>query len=288
MTPDAHPADSRPLTLHVSDLDGTLLGPAQRVTERSARILNTLLAEGVRITYATARSLLSAQRVTEGVAWVDPVVVYGGAVIVDPVGGEIIEKHGLEPESLSRLVELAREHALPPIVYRLDGGADKVLFVEGDHTPGLAHYLTDRGADPRFTPVVGWAALAAARDPFYFSVIATREQVDALAAEVRAALGESVTIVVQRDTYRPQDVWLEVTAPRANKADGVASLRRLTGAARIVAFGDNINDVGMLAAADESYAMANGVTEAQTAADAVLGSNADDAVAVWLGEHARR
>ena len=92
---------------------------------------------------------------------------------------------------------------------------------------------------------------------------------------------------LQEETYLPGVFWLELAALGATKGDGIADLRRLTGADRIVCFGDNRNDLSMFEAADESYAVANAAPEVKERATAVIDSNADDGVARWLAANAR-
>ncbi len=53
-------------TLFVSDLDGTLLNTKDKINPQSLEIINSLVEGGVLFTYATARSLVSAAKVTEG------------------------------------------------------------------------------------------------------------------------------------------------------------------------------------------------------------------------------
>ena len=55
-----------------------------------------------------------------------------------------------------------------------------------------------------------------------------------------------------------------------------------TGATRIVAFGDNINDIPMLKSADLAVAVANCVDEVRAVADIVIGPNTDDSVARFI------
>ena len=71
-------------------------------------------------------------------------------------------------------------------------------------------------------------------------------------------------------------------AVEANKAEGVSKLRKLTGFARIVCFGDNHNDLPMFGVADEAYAVGNAVPEAKAAATGVIGSNVELGVARFL------
>ena len=49
-------------TLYVSDLDGTLLDPQERVSDFTARVIRELTGRGIHFTYATARSQNSAER----------------------------------------------------------------------------------------------------------------------------------------------------------------------------------------------------------------------------------
>lgn len=52
--------------LYVSDLDGTLITRNERISEYSLGILNALIGRGLLFTYATARSLDSAERAVAG------------------------------------------------------------------------------------------------------------------------------------------------------------------------------------------------------------------------------
>lgn len=51
---------------------------------------------------------------------------------------------------------------------------------------------------------------------------------------------------------------------------------------RPVVFGNNRNDLPMFDIADESYAVADSVPEALGAATGIVGSNDEDAVALWM------
>ena len=51
-------------TLYVSDLDGTLLSSNQKTSEFTNLIINNLVEKGMIFSYATARSLVTAKKVT--------------------------------------------------------------------------------------------------------------------------------------------------------------------------------------------------------------------------------
>ena len=54
------------------------------------------------------------------------------------------------------------------------------------------------------------------------------------------------------------------------------------GADRIVVFGDNLNDLSMLAVADVAVAVGNARPEVKDVADIVIGPNSADSVALFI------
>ena len=66
-------------TLYVSDLDGTLLGRDGKLSAYTARTLQALTRRGMCFSYATARSLSSAQKVMGGIALPGPCLLYTSA-----------------------------------------------------------------------------------------------------------------------------------------------------------------------------------------------------------------
>ena len=92
------------------------------------------------------------------------------------------------------------------------------------------------------------------------------------------ALGTQATV------GRSQVYYLDVTAPRANKGDGVAALAHAAGVPlpQVAVFGDQRNDLPMFVRAGLSVAMAQGPEEVRAAATHVSTSNDEDGVAVAI------
>ncbi len=90
-------------------------------------------------------------------------------------------------------------------------------------------------------------------------------------------------------THSSFDGLLEISAAGVTKATGLAALAEHRGidARDVSAFGDMPNDLPMLAWAGRSYAVANAHADVLKAADEVIRSNDDDAVAEvlegWFG-----
>lgn len=70
-------------TLYVSDLDGTLLRSNEVTSEYTNSVINSLTDRGVIFSYATARSLITAKKVTKGINAKIPLIVYNGAFVID-------------------------------------------------------------------------------------------------------------------------------------------------------------------------------------------------------------
>ena len=265
-------------TLYLSDLDGTLLASNATLSALTRATLNRQIAdEGLLFSYATARSYESARRVVEGLDVRMPVAVYGGALIVDGRSGEVLTRHGLPSGVVSLVLAECRARNLPPIVYDFHDGRDWVSWNQADESAGTRNYAATRHGDRRMRPVDSWEQLPK-DEVFYLTIIGEREVIAEAADALSARLAGRANLVVQRDSYFPDEYWLEISAVDANKAVAAAELQRHAGADRLVCFGDNNNDVPMFAVADVSFAMANANETVRAAASAVVEANDDDAV----------
>ncbi len=269
------------MTLYVSDLDGTLLGKDEKLSEFTVWALNSLIQRGMKFTYATARSEHSAVRVTEGLTKKLPVIVYNGAFILDGPGGKPLAQVGFTAEQTRWVREAARELCLWPVVYAFVEGVERLSWVEGRETPGQAHYLHSRKGDKRLRPVHTLEELFAG-ETFYFTFIDEKETLTPLYE--RVAECPWLTVTFQQELYRKEH-WLELMPKAATKAHAATELKKLLGCNKMVAFGDAINDLPLFSAADIGCAVANAMPELKEAATEVIASNEEDGVAQWLLAH---
>ena len=115
--------------------------------------------------------------------------------------------------------------------------------------------------------------------PIYFTMMDKRTVVEPLYRKIQQIPG--LKAAFYHDNY--EDVYfLEVFSSQASKSLAVLRLKKMLGAGRVVAFGDNGNDVDMLAAADVGCAVGNASPEAKAAAGQIIGSNTEDGVAEYL------
>lgn len=270
-------------TLYVSDLDGTLLGFDSRLSEYTITMLNRLHSEGMLFTYATARSYETAKRVTGRLKLHVPVIVYNGTFIIDEKTGSVVSGQGFAAEEIAEITEILREETIYPLVYAFVSGVEKVSWHREHVNTGMTLYFDIRQGDRRFRPVGSEEALYTG-DIFYFTCIGEEEQMRRLYRQVDT-LGK-YTCTLHRE--RPGEFWFEIMPLYATKANAAKRLKELLGCDKIVAFGDETNDLPLFQVADEAYAVENAVESLKNQATGIIGSNEGDGVAKWLAHHWRK
>lgn len=264
--------------LYVTDLDGTLLNRSSRISSGSMEIINGLVEQGMRFTYATARSLVSASVVTAGLSAHIPVIVYNGAFIMQPATGEILSQEMLGGEEIRAVRAVLDEYDVNPLAYSFTDGVEKVSWITGKENGGIRYYLDSRKGDRRLNPVDNKEELYRG-NIFYFTCIGEREQLRPV-YEVFSR-DERYRCTFQQELYRPE-FWCEIMPAKATKAYAIQKLKKVWNCDRVISFGDAVNDIPMFEVSDEAYAVENAAEELKALATGVIGSNENDGVAKWL------
>lgn len=265
-------------TLYVSDLDGTLLRSDETTSSFTNHVINNLVAQGMLFSYATARSYVTASKVTCGLNARIPVIVYNGAFVMDNETGEILLSNFFEDDVKDLLRDLL-QHEVFPIVYAFVDGKEKFSYIDEKCTEGMRAYIDSRHGDHRDHPVECTEALFEG-EIFYITCIDEKGKLEPLYEKYKS----KYHAVFQRDIYTKTQ-WLEFMPRQASKSNAIRQLSKLLACDRVVVFGDGKNDVDMFRLADEGYAVHNAVDELKNAATAIIKSNDEDGVANWLLNH---
>ena len=266
-------------TLYLSDLDGTLLRSNQRTSAFTNDVVNRLVDAGVHFSYATARSVDTAVRVTKGIEVDIPVIVHNGAFIVDSVTRRALYSAKFTPEEESLIYGTFLAHGLYPLSYAVIDGRNRFSYLRekcGKEQWAFVLSRTSNAEDHRAREIYSTDE-ALDGDVYYFACIDGEEKL----RPVYEFLKDKFRCIFSRDIYTDAP-WLEVLPKHASKASAAKILKEKLGCDRIVCFGDEINDIPMFEIADEKYAVANAAPELKALATAVIGSNDEDAVAKWL------
>lgn len=269
-------------TLFVSDLDGTLLTAKETVSEYSMRLLNKLIDEhGVLFTYATARSLNSAAKAVWGLRQNLPVILYNGAIVMEPWNGNKLYNSHFTGTVRADIRRILHEYDVWPLVYSFLGNKERVSWLRGRETEGMKRYLSRRAGDPRLNPVDSPDELKD-DEIFYYTYIDAKERTDVLHAVFEK--DARFRCIYQQETYQ-SDYWLEIMPAGTSKGAAATVLKERLGAEKLVAFGDALNDRELFRAADEAYAVENADEELKKAATAVIGYSEEDSVSKFIRDN---
>ncbi|GAA5189440.1 Cof-type HAD-IIB family hydrolase [Rugosimonospora acidiphila] len=256
--------------LVATDLDGTLVGRDDRVSERTAEVLSRMSAAGTAIVLVTGRPVRWMPTVYAHLPAPYLSVCANGGVIYDPASDRVRDSWAIPPALLSELC-LRMRAAVPGVVFAVE---------------------VDDGRAMRYEPAwpVRWDVGLPTSESAPLAELTERPAVKLLArapgvgSDEFVALIESIVDGEVVPTHSSRSGLVEMSARGVTKATGLATVAAELGvdAADVLAFGDMPNDVPMLKWAGRSVAVSNAHPAARAAAGDITLSNEDDGVAAYL------
>lgn len=272
--------------LYISDLDGTLLNDTSRVSPRSAQIISRLSADGVKISVATARTPATVVPLLKECNIRIPVVVMTGAALWDMTSHKYIDTKLLDTKAIPEIIEHFREYGVSPFVYCINGGmlevyhhgemtAEEQAFVDQRKNLSLKRFHLDSTPDQ----------VAEAENVILIFGMGEYEHVHRVAEALNKNGEYSISFYEDNASTL---YYIEVFARGVSKADAISRLAKFIDADGITVYGDNLNDLSMMAIANDSVAVANAKPEVLQAASRTIGANTDDAVANDILNHHKK
>ncbi|MDF5820818.1 HAD family hydrolase [Corynebacterium felinum] len=257
--------------LIVSDIDGTLITSAERVTPRlRAALLKAV--EHADFVLATGRPPRWVYTVLDQLPIRPLCVCANGAVVYDSAQDRVIMQECVQPAAMAEIV--ARISAVLDCGFAVERAGESAfdrcdeLFVV---TEDFVHaWESDEHAVACLDDVVSAPAVK-------LLVRSDRHSAAEMFALIRPVVPEELGHV----TYSMGEGLIEVSAPGVTKARGLAQVSALLGVdpADAVVFGDMPNDIQMFEWAGYSVAMGNAAQQVKDVADEVTTSNDDFGVA---------
>jgi Cof subfamily protein (haloacid dehalogenase superfamily) len=251
VTGSTRPVPGFPIGLIALDLDGTLIGEDLLLGPRTQAAISAARERGAAVSIVTGRMSTSALPYARTLGLVDPIVAYQGALVralpppaADPRLGRILAHRPLAADAAREVIAWSKSVGLEPHVNHLE------RFVIQADDPRAEDYSSWLGARAEVVadlrtwlthPISKVISVAAASDPIPESVLAEGRR--------RFAGRAAVTISHPR--------FLEFLAPGVSKLVGVRHLARRAGIplGRVLAIGDQFNDVEMIAGVGHGAAM---------------------------------
>jgi HAD superfamily hydrolase (TIGR01484 family) len=270
------------------DIDGTLIGPDMELSPRLIAALGACVERGVRVSLATGRMPSSAVVFANRLGLVEPIIGHQGAIVrampsaaatasdpePDPESrrgriGRILSHQPMAPDVIADAVRWCYAKGLNPHINTVE----RMIVAEGD--PNFADYSAYLGRDAETVKDLA----ADIRTPMS-KVIAVGEPglPMALIEEARRLFAGRASPTVSHPRF------LEFVAPGVSKGRAVAWLAHRAGIpmGQVLAMGDALNDVEMIADAGHGAAMATAPVEVRRVARYVTAPVAQDGVAALI------
>jgi Cof subfamily protein (haloacid dehalogenase superfamily) len=264
------------------DLDGTLLAPDGKVTDRTRAAIHACLSAGMLVCFATGRNWTESRTVIDAVEHYSHAVFAGGAMVIDTEKDVTVHRRAVEPE-------LARE-----ICGLIESEGHAVLALQDTSVTGF-DYLISEGL-PLNEKTQHWMSITHAtirragklsqhphQHTVRLGIVAPTEQVEHVHDLLQQRYDGRV-FLVRLFVPQAQVQVLEIFDAAVNKWEGILHVARHHGVApeQIIAIGDDVNDVPMLRQAGLGVAMGNARAEIQAEAKMVIGNNREDGLARFL------
>lgn len=253
------------IKLVVSDVDGTLVDPDKVLTRTTIDAVARLREAGVAFTIISARPRSGMMPIAEVLQIDEPMAAFNGGTLFYR-DGTVLRRYLIDEQVVRAMFDLAGDAPVGRWLF-----ADDRWHVDTDEG---AHVDQERVALNQSPVITGdFTPLFSCADKLTF-VSDDPDWLDDFRRRA-AALGLRATIA------RSQSYYIDVTAPQANKGDGVAWLAeaRNTPLSAVAAIGDQANDIPMFERVGLSIAMGQGPAIVRSSADITTGGNDVDGVA---------
>lgn len=249
------------------------------MTQASIDALARAHADGARIVIVTGRNLPMARASVSDLPMPLTFIAHNGAVTMDTTG-RVTTRH-LNHETAATICDAFRDAECEPFLYVADGSACRLLHRPPDN-PALARYIAANGSVCE--PVTD--VMASVNGAQILHVVAIEES-----ERVRLALrtlprSPDARLMTSGGLYGGGYWFLEAIHPESSKVNALEAVARGwdLSLADVLAVGDNLNDLEMLAAVGCGVAMGNAPHEVKAVADHITAGNDDEGVALALAE----
>lgn len=275
------------MNLFISDLDGTLLNKNEEISKESIEIINDLINQGLNFSVATARSLEGAKHILAPLNLKLPIVTFNGVEVYCPVEKRIINDNYLDIDTAMKLLETLETYDIDPFIFtRNMEGVGKVYY-KGEANFGQQGYMNSgANVDKEYFESVEGYDIIKGKQIISLAGLEKEEKLHEVYEKLKDLPGLQVHFT--EDIYLTGYYWLEFGKFGSSKKGGVEFVKKHVNATKLIAFGDNLNDISMFMIADEKYAVGNARDELKKISTSIIGKNIDNGVALFIQDYFRK
>ena len=253
------------------------------MSEFTKEKLNDFYKSGIPFSVATARSMVSATPILEGVHFAAPIVLMNGVFVYDTETKKAVKYHEIEHSVLLKILDCVFEKNLHPFMFLYsDDYKLSIKYTEFDND-GMKEFYDMRVdmLEGRFTRTDDLTKIEKGQHPVYVNYYALPQYLDEVVEKLKSI--PEIDFAYYKDSYS-EDWLIEIYTHTASKANGAREVKEIGRADSITAFGDNLNDIIMLKGADTAVAVQNAVDKVKEISEIIIGNNNDDSVVKYIIE----
>lgn len=271
---------SRERHLIALDLDGTLLNSDHKISKKNKQAIFQAINKGHIVVIATGRPSRASMQYYQQLQLKTPMVNFNGALVHHPTNSRWKSSHTPMQQRIAlKIVDACYELEVPNIMAEVQ---DDVFLDQYDEK--IIHFFQALEAEEQQTKVtIGSLRKKLADDPTSLLIAPTEEQVDILQEELNNSHAE---FIEHRNWAAPWNI-IEIVRKGIHKAVGLKKIADYFGIPkeRIIAFGDEDNDLEMIEYAGVGVAMDNAIDELKNIAKHITDSNEESGVGNFLMEY---
>jgi len=260
--------------LIVVDLDGTLLTDTQTISSYTKQMLHQAEQAGHRVMIATGRPFRASQMYYHELGLTTPIVNFNGAFVHHPKDKAWDAMHSpLSMHVVHDVVDSVHKLHYENLIAEVKDD----VYLHNDRRE-LMHILTN--GNPRIK--TGNLKLNLIEDPTSLLIQADEFNVPIIRQHLQDVHAE---LIEHRKWGAPFPI-IEIVRKGLNKAVGISKIAHELEIPRerIIAFGDEDNDLEMIDYAGVGVAMSNGLPELKAIANEITFSNNEDGIGKFLAE----
>lgn len=255
------------------DLDGTLLSSNATILESSKQAIKKIREKGIKVYFVTGRHHTAVRPYYKELDLDTPVVCCNGTYVYDFKNEKAIMGNPLPPEVASKLINEAQAQGIHTAVYFEDAMTYETLNV---HFDKFQKWVTSCPEEVR---------------PNVYQVEKFQQEIDkgltvwkVLISDPDLGKMQNFVKKLPLDQVSPEWSWVDrvdIASVGNSKGARLGELLKTEGIEleNVIAFGDNFNDISMLAAVGLGIAMGGSEEEVQQKANKTIGSNNEDSIA---------
>jgi Cof subfamily protein (haloacid dehalogenase superfamily) len=278
--------------LFITDIDGTLLNDAKRISSQDLDALSGMQRAGIAVALATGRSNNSLVKLVEKLVRckpavclpVDYIIFSTGAGVMDYASGRIPRSVSLANREVQYISNVLEQLGLDYMIHK--PVPDTAQFLYAMHHPDNLDFLRRLESSKEFATPLTPCTLAGFGRATEVLCIVPEESGHAIASQISRLL-QQFSVIKATSPLDSRSLWIEIFPPTVSKSQTSQWLAKELGVTRerVCAVGNDYNDQDLLQWAGTSFVVANSPPALRSQFQTVASNNdggVAEAAAAWL------